>query len=210
VVADVTRADSLQRAVAAACDAFGGVDVLHANAGVPGAGTALDTTPAEWRRALDVNLTGVWLSIRAALPAMIERGGGSIVTTASAAALAGVPGIAAYSAAKGGVVALTRQVAIDYAPRRVRANAICPGTVRTPLVERTYLDRAGGDLAAAEAQLRRGGREYPLGRLGRPEEVAALVAFLASDDAAWITGAAYPVDGGVSGALVPRAPAEAR
>jgi 3-oxoacyl-[acyl-carrier protein] reductase len=201
---DVTDADSLGRAVRLAAERLGPVDILHANAGVPGEGTALDTPVELWQRVLAVNLTGVWLAIRAVLPAMLDRGRGAIVATASVAALAGVPGIAAYSAAKGGVVALTRQVAIDYAARGIRANAICPGTIPTPLVERAYLERSEGDRSKAEALLEERGRGHPLGRLGRPEDVAGLVAFLASDDAAWITGAVYVVDGGITAAMQPR------
>jgi NAD(P)-dependent dehydrogenase (short-subunit alcohol dehydrogenase family) len=204
VEVDVTDPASLARAVDLTRDAFGGIDVLHANAGVHGEGTAMETTVEHWDRVLAVNLTGVWLSIRAVLPAMVERGGGAIVTTASVAALAGVPGIAAYSAAKGGVVALTRQVAIDYADQGIRANAICPGTVPTPLVEEAYLERAAGDRERVEALLERRGKDHPLGRLGRPEDVAGLAVFLACDESAWITGAVYPVDGGITAAMASR------
>ena len=193
VSADVSSADDLAAMAAAAQETLGGIDVLYANAGVPGEGKATDVDPADWERTLAVDLTGVFLSARAVLPAMIERGGGCVLTQASAAGLAALPALAPYSAAKAGVIGLTRQLALDYAPHGVRVNAICPGTVVTPLVE-AAMERRGG----VEQGLERSRERIPLGRLGRPEEVAALAAFLASDEAAWITGAAIPIDGGLT------------
>lgn len=193
VVADVTDAASMEAAVAATVDTFGAVHVLYANAGVDGVGSVTETSEELWHRVMAVNATGVWLSMRAALPEL-ERAGGSIVVQASTAGLVGVPGLAAYSAAKGAVIALTRQAAVDYGPKGVRVNVICPGTVVTPLVERTMVERGrGDDLGAA---LRQAARHYPLGRLGEVEDVAACAVFLASDESAWMTGAVVPVDGG--------------
>jgi NAD(P)-dependent dehydrogenase (short-subunit alcohol dehydrogenase family) len=152
-----------------------------------------DTSVEDWLRVLDVNLTGVWRSMRAVLPEMVRAGSGSIITQASTAGLVGVPGIAAYSAAKGGVLALTRQAAVDYGPLGVRVNALCPGTVVTPLVHRTLGARGLDD---GEDGLARAARRYPARRLGQVEEIAAAALFLASDEAAWVTGAVLPVDGG--------------
>ncbi len=193
VAADVTAGAELEAAVGAAREAYGGIDVLYANAGIPAEGRTTDVDPPDWDRALAVNLTGVFLSARAALPAIVERGGGSVLIQASAAGLAALPALAPYSAAKAGAIGLTRQLALDYAPHGVRVNAICPGTVVTPLVEAAMERRGGVEQGLAHARER-----VPLGRLGRPEEVAALATFLASDDAAWITGAAIPIDGGLT------------
>jgi 2-keto-3-deoxy-L-fuconate dehydrogenase len=177
-------------------DAFGGADIVVANAGVNHVGDVLETTEDEWRRVLDVNLGGVWNTDRAFLPLLIAGGGGAIVNQASVTAAAAMRRVAAYSAAKGGVAALTKSIARDFADRNVRANAILPGTVRTPMVERTFAARepAGG----LEAALAESAARYPRGRLGRPEDIAAMAAFLASDDADWITGATYAVDGGLT------------
>src|SRR5262249_18990038 len=117
------------------------IDVLYANAGIEGGGSALDLERDHWERVIAINLTGVGLSIKAVLPAMLKSQSGSIITQSSTAGLVGVPGLAAYSAAKGGVIALTRQIAVDYGKQGIRANAICPGTVWTPLVERTLIER---------------------------------------------------------------------
>lgn len=189
-----------EHALAKVADELGRIDVLHANAGVAGEGRAHELDRVSWERVIGVSLTGTWLTIKAVLPAMRRAGGGSIVTTASVAAATGVPALAAYSAAKGGVVALTRQVAVDYAPEGIRANCVCPGTVDTALVRDAHRERAGGDPTAAEELLAARAATVPLGRLGTPGDVAALVAFLASEDAAWITGATYVADGGVTAA----------
>ncbi|GAA2890062.1 3-oxoacyl-ACP reductase [Pseudonocardia halophobica] len=183
VATDVTDEAQVAAMAAAAVDAFGRIHGLYANAGIDGAGRAHELTHARWSRVLDVNLTGTWLTIRAVLPAMLAAGGGSIVTQASTAALTGVPDLAAYSAAKGGVTALTRQIAVDYGREGIRANALCPGTVWTPLVERTYAGR-GGDatFGSMDAMRERAARGYPLGRLGTPAEIAAFALFLLSPE----------------------------
>lgn len=197
LAADVTEEASIEAAVAATLDRYGRVDVLYANAGVPSAGQVHETSLAEWRRVVDVNLTGVFLSARAVLGDMLARGSGSILLQASVGGITGVRGIAAYSASKGGVVALARQMAADYAERGVRVNAICPATVLTPLVEAVYRERAGS-AEAAQADLADRARDFPIGHLGAVEDVANLALFLASDEAKWITGAVYPVDGGAT------------
>jgi NAD(P)-dependent dehydrogenase (short-subunit alcohol dehydrogenase family) len=187
---DVSRADDAERMAGAAVEAFGRIDVLYANAGIAGSGTALTCSEEAWERVLAVNLTGVWRSARAVLPRMVEQGAGSIVNQASIAGLVGVAGIAPYAAAKAGVIGLTRQMAVDFAPHGVRVNVICPGTVPTPLVEQTSRERSGGSAGSPS--------RYPLGRLGTVDEVASLALYLASDEAAWTTGAVHVVDGGMT------------
>jgi NAD(P)-dependent dehydrogenase (short-subunit alcohol dehydrogenase family) len=170
--------------------------VLLANAGVSGAGSATEIDFDAWNRTLRTNLTGVWLSAKAVLPQMVAQGGGSIVTQASISALVGVEKLAAYSATKGGIVALTRQMAVDYAADQVRVNAICPGMVLTPLARSTVAKRGdlAGDPSAEDPLVAR----YPLGRLGTERDVANLALFLASEESGWITGSIHTVDGGLT------------
>jgi NAD(P)-dependent dehydrogenase (short-subunit alcohol dehydrogenase family) len=194
LVADVTDASALDAMAADVVTAFGGIDVLVANAGVYDEGSIHEITPAAWQRVIDVDLTGVMLSVRSVLEPMRERGGGAIVAQASVAGLAGVPRTPAYAAAKGGVIALVRQLAVDYASWGIRVNAICPGTIPTAMTADALAQRGAGA----------GARYVPLGRMGEPQDVAALAAFLAGDEAGWITGAVYTVDGGTTAALLPR------
>jgi NAD(P)-dependent dehydrogenase (short-subunit alcohol dehydrogenase family) len=199
IAVDVAAAADQERMAAAARERHGRIDVLYANAGIPGEGSAADVDPAAWERTLAVNLTGVFLSARAVLPAMVEAGGGCILNQASVAGLVALPALAPYSAAKGGVIALTRQMALDYAPSGVRVNAICPGTVPTPLVRSAYERRTEADPGrSAEAAMAASTARVPLGRLGSAADVAGVAAFLASDEGAWITGAVYTVDGGMT------------
>lgn len=182
-------ADALDRVVAG----HGRLDALHANAAIESVGSVVDTPAAEWRRTIDINLTGAFLSARAAMRHMVAQRGGSIVFTASTLAWLGAAETAAYSAAKGGVLSLVRVMAIEGAPAGVRVNAVLPGAIDTPMLRRE------ADLADdPAAQLRRFAGIHPLGRLGQPEEVAAAVCFLASPAASFITGCALPVDGGVT------------
>jgi NAD(P)-dependent dehydrogenase (short-subunit alcohol dehydrogenase family) len=191
-VADVADSASMEELAADVLTTDGRVDVVFANAGIEGVGTAADLTEDDWDRVLGVDLKGVWLSSKWFLPAMVEQGSGAVVNTASIGGLVGVPGIFPYAAAKGGVVALTRQMGLDYAPYGIRVNAVCPGTVVTPLVERNWVQK-GLDV---EERRTAGARDYPLGRLGEPDDIANAVLFLASDEASWITGQAIVVDGG--------------
>lgn len=195
VALDVTSGEEQRAAVAEVQQQLGPIAICVANAGIAGVGAADDVTEMTWSRVLDVNLTGVWRTAKAVLPTMLARATGSIITMASIGGIIGIPTLAPYAAAKGGVIALTRQMAIDYAPRGVRVNALAPGTVMTPLVRASAAARgADGAMEPCEnpAQF------YPLGRLGLPGDVAAAAAFLASDDAAWITGTVLAVDGGRS------------
>jgi NAD(P)-dependent dehydrogenase (short-subunit alcohol dehydrogenase family) len=197
VACDVGSQADTETMASAALREFGGIDVLLANAGVSGAGTAIEIELETWERTLRTNLTGVWLSARAVLPQMVAQGHGSIVNQASISALVGVEKLAAYSAAKGGIVALTRQMAVDYAADQVRVNAICPGMILTPLARSTVAKR--GDLSGgAEGDSDPLASRYPLGRLGTERDIAELALFLASDAAGWITGSVYTVDGGLT------------
>jgi NAD(P)-dependent dehydrogenase (short-subunit alcohol dehydrogenase family) len=194
---DVQNAGQLTDLVARAVAEFGRLDILYANAGVGGVGSAADTTEDEWHRVIGVNLTGVWLSCKAVLPHMIRTGSGAIINQASIGGLRGVPAVAAYAAAKAGVVGLTRQMALDYGPSGIRVNAIAPGTVPTRLVQDIWASGAGLVSAPSlDEQVAKAAQLYPLRRVGTPEDVANLALFLASDEASWVTGAVYVIDGG--------------
>ena len=184
---DVSRAVEVEKMVALALVTLGRVDVLFNGAGVLVAGTVLDTDEAEWRRVLDVNLTGTYLCCRAVIPRMIEQGGGAIVNTSSSTgAHDGNANAAAYVTSKGGVTLLTRCLAIDHAADHVRVNAVAPGPTDTPMLRKAM----SPEVREARA------RSYPAGRLGQPEEIASAVLYLASDDASFVTGAILAVDGG--------------
>jgi NAD(P)-dependent dehydrogenase (short-subunit alcohol dehydrogenase family) len=192
VEADVSRVTDVERLMSAAVERFGGLDVLVNNAGVVLARSALDTAEEEWDRVLAVNLKGAWLCARAAVPHMVQRGGGAIVNVVSNAGLVGFPNTAAYCASKGGLANLTRAMALDFAPLRVRVNAVCPGHTRTPMAERFVAAQADPE-AFLDDFVR---RQHPLGRMAEPAEIARAIRFLASDEASFVTGALLPVDGG--------------
>jgi NAD(P)-dependent dehydrogenase (short-subunit alcohol dehydrogenase family) len=189
VHADVSSELDIEGMVQFAMSSFGRLDVLFNNAGIEGeqAPTA-DATIDNWERVIAINLKSVFLGMKHAIPAMLRTGGGSIVNNASVAGLVGFPGIPAYCASKGGVVQLTRTTALEYAAQGIRVNCLCPGVIDTPMVQRFTHD----DPVLA-AQLT---ETEPVGRVGRPEEVAELALFLASDRSSFLTGAIIPVDGG--------------
>jgi len=196
VGADVSDEAQVAVVVDAAVRQFGALHVLFNNAGIfPGDdGGVLDTPPDTWDRVMRVNLKGVWLCCRAAVPAMLEAGGGSIVNVASFVALMGAATAqVAYTASKGGVLAFTRELAVEYARQGIRANALCPGPIETPLL---------AELLADPARRQRRLVHIPAGRLGRPEEIARAALFLASDESSFMTGAALVVDGGITAAYV--------
>jgi len=174
---------------------FGRVDVLYNNAGVNSSGSVLDATEDDWDRSFAVNAKGTFLCSQAAAPSMVAAGGGAIINQGSVAALVGIANFASYCAAKGAVVALTRSMSVDLAPRGVRVNVICPGTVYTPLMEPMLRARGGGDLTAGLALTV---AKYPIGRLGTPGEIAAVALFLASDDSSFLTGSIITADGGMT------------
>lgn len=190
---DVGSQSTLDAAVETAIEAFGCLTVAVFSAGIDVTGTVVDASEESWQRCLRTNLDGVFHGMKAVVPAMLVAGHGSIVSISSIQALRGFHAYAAYAAAKGGVVALTRQVAFDYGPRHVRANTICPSTVATPMTQ-AELDRSD-DPAALMA---RWTAPHPLGRIGLPSDVAQAALFLASAEADWLTGQVLVVDGGVT------------
>ena len=174
---------------------LGRVDVLYNNAGVNSSGSVLEATDDDWDRSFAVNAKGTFLCTQAAAPSMVAAGSGSVINQGSVAALVGIANFASYCASKGAVVALTRSMSVDLAPRGVRVNVICPGTVYTPLMEPMLRARGGGDMAAGLAMTT---AKYPIGRLGTPEEIATVALFLASDDSSFLTGSVITADGGMT------------
>jgi NAD(P)-dependent dehydrogenase (short-subunit alcohol dehydrogenase family) len=187
---DVADDDSVRALVALAVEEWGGLDVLVNNAGIGVAATVDETDPADWDRIMAVSLTGVFHGMRHAVPVMREAGSGAIVNISSVAAIVGVAGRAAYCAAKGGVLALTRAAAVDHVGDGLRINCIAPGTVDTPWIDRI----TGGDADTRRAMQER----QPHGRFVAPEEIAAMAAYLASDEAGSAVGAVMVVDGGMT------------
>jgi NAD(P)-dependent dehydrogenase (short-subunit alcohol dehydrogenase family) len=187
VPTDVSKPDQVQAMVERVLHEYDGIDILFNNAGILFMGTVLETDLKNWTRVMDINLTGTFLCSRAVLPHMIERGGGSIINmTSSTGAHDAAPNIAAYVASKGGVALLTKCMAIDHAKDKVRVNAIAPGPTDTDML-RDNLTRE---------QLEAFQNTFPMKRLGKPEELAHAVLFLASDEASFVTGAIIAVDGG--------------
>lgn len=192
---DVTSAASAEEAVRACVEAFGGLHVLVNNAGIGYVGDLLETDEGEYDKLMAVNVKGVFLCSRAAVAHMVEHGGGSVVNIASVAGQVAVSRRFAYGASKGAVIAMTKSMAIDLVERKVRVNCICPGTIYTPFVE-GYLDRFHKD--NKEETLAGLNARQPLGRLGRPEEVAHAALYLASNEAEFATGSALVIDGGLT------------
>src|SRR5215475_411176 len=186
--ADVSNSEDARAMADEAVRRFGGLDIEYNNAGIEGEGGFLAQLSEEaFDRVISINLRGVWLGMKYALPHMIKRGGGSIINTASIAGLVGVRGAAAYCAAKAGVIALTRVGALEYGRYNIRVNCICPGAIDTPMVAR--ISGEGGVNPNANPRI------SVLGRIGKPEEIAKTALFLASDDSAFATGAPFVIDG---------------
>jgi len=188
---DVRRLEQVEAVTEAAVKHFGRLDIVFNNAGIGAYGATPDLDPELWRAVLEVDLFSIFYGCRAAIPHLRAGGGGAIVNTASISGLGGDYGLGAYNAAKGGVVNYTRTLAIDHARDKIRVNAVCPGPIDTPLA---------GPLLANPKIVDSYNQVIPMGRVGRAEEVAAAVAFLASDDAAYITGTMLVVDGGLTAA----------
>ena len=192
---DVRRADHMRAAIAEATTAFGGVDILVSCAGIQRYGTVVDTPEEVWDDVIDVNLKGLFLAAKYAVPEMRRRGGGAIVAISSVQAYASQTSVAAYTASKGGLNALVRAMALDHAPDNITVNVVCPASVDTPMLRRSAdLFKGTGTL---EDTLAAWGRSHPVGRVGQPSEIAEAVAFLAGDKARFITGADLKVDGGL-------------
>lgn len=187
VPADVSKEEDVKRFTEEAVRAFGKLDIIFNNAGTYLPGNAEEQTLADWDKIINVNLKGVFLGCKYAIPHLKKNGGGAIINTASAAALIGFPEAIAYAASKGGVMALTKAVALDYAKSNIRANCICPGTSETALTK---------DVLENEGLRRMFLAPIPLGRFGQPLDVANAALFFASDLSSYITGAVLPVDGG--------------
>jgi NAD(P)-dependent dehydrogenase (short-subunit alcohol dehydrogenase family) len=197
VATDVTDPDAVNRLFAAAHETYGSVDIAFNNAGIspPDDDSILDTGLDAWRRVQEVNLTSVYLCCKAAIPYMRAQGKGSIINTASFVAVMGAAtSQISYSASKGGVLSMSRELGVQFAREGIRVNALCPGPVNTPLLQELFAK----DAERAQRRL----VHVPMGRFAEPEEIAAAVAFLASDDSSFITAATFLVDGGISGAYV--------
>jgi NAD(P)-dependent dehydrogenase (short-subunit alcohol dehydrogenase family) len=190
---DVTDPSQVAAVIGQIAQDLGGIDVLHSHAGRLRAGTILETDLEEWNRTLSVNVTSMYLVSRAVVPLMITKGRGSIVTTGSISGMFGEPALSVYTASKAAVVNLTRSMAIDFAKSGIRVNCVCPGWVDTGFNDPQFVHDAmtASDIEELIA------RTVPMGRQGLPEEMAAAVAFLASDDASYITGQTLLVDGGL-------------
>jgi NAD(P)-dependent dehydrogenase (short-subunit alcohol dehydrogenase family) len=194
--ADVTRQPDTESLATGVLEAWGRIDVLFNNAGIAGVGTVEETSLEQWERVMAVNARGVFLVARAVLPAMVAARSGSIINMSSTIAEIGLARRASYAASKGAVLALTRQMQADYAPHGIRVNALLPGTIHTPFVDRYLADSYEDPHAGLEILRRR----QLTGDLGRPEDVAAAALFLASDEARFVLGSGLFVDGGVRGA----------
>jgi NAD(P)-dependent dehydrogenase (short-subunit alcohol dehydrogenase family) len=194
---DVSDEDSVRSLMAAAAERFGGIDVLYNNAGISPDDDAsvLDTTVEAWQRVQDVNTKGVFLCCKHGIPHLLERGGGSVINVASFVAILGsATSQISYTASKGAVLALSRELGVQFARRGVRVNALCPGPVETPLL----LNIFGSDPAA----FARRQAHWPSGRLGKPREIVSAALFLASNESSFVNAAAFVVDGGITGAYV--------
>ena len=193
---DISKEADAQRMVRDTVERWGRLDILFNNAGVEFGMPVTQVSEEAWDNLIDVNLKGVFLGCKHAIPEMLKSGGGSIISTASGAGLQGVPWLSTYCASKGGVVLFTKSLAVEWARQGIRVNAVCPGVIRTPMADRAI---QAGELMFGRSQedaYERLGRAHPIGRVGEADEVARAVLFLASDEASFITGVALPVDGG--------------
>jgi NAD(P)-dependent dehydrogenase (short-subunit alcohol dehydrogenase family) len=192
--ADVGVTADIQHLVEATVARYGKLDVLVNNAGVAISGSVTEITEEDWNRLINIHLNGTWRGMRFAIPHMIKNGGGAIINVSSVQALIGFNGWAGYAAAKGGIMALTQQASIDYGPQNIRVNAIAPGAIMTPMNEKRLREETNHP----EELLAAWNNQHALGRMGKPEEVADLIVFLASDESTFITGSVVKIDGGMT------------
>lgn len=190
---DVTDSAGVLAAFESIAASHGSLDVLINNAGVGLVGNVEETEEADFDRLMTVNVKGVYNGCKAAVPIMLQQGGGNVINMGSVAGLVAVARRFAYCATKGAVIAMTRQLAMDYVDKRIRANVICPGTVETPFVEGYLQKFHAGEIEETRAQLH---ARQPIGRMGRPDEIARMAVYLASDEAAFVTGSIFTIDGG--------------
>jgi NAD(P)-dependent dehydrogenase (short-subunit alcohol dehydrogenase family) len=191
IAADVSKPEDVERVLEKTVNAFGQVNVLVNNAGILHVGSAEQISEQQWDETFNINVRGLWLLSRAVLPRMRQAGGGSIINVASVLGINGARNRAAYSASKGAVVLLTKCMAIDHGQENIRVNAICPAFVETELTA-AYLQQVPDPDAVRRQRI----AVHPIGRLGQPHDLAGLTVYLASDESSWVTGAAFPVDGG--------------
>jgi NAD(P)-dependent dehydrogenase (short-subunit alcohol dehydrogenase family) len=199
VATDIASAVEVERLVAFAVGQYGGVDVLVNSAGIQRYGTVVETDEATWDEVFDVNVKGIYLASHFAIPEMRKRGGGAIVNISSVQAFASQKNVAAYTATKGAINALTRAMALDHAAEKIRVVAVCPASIDTPML-RWAADVWRGD-QSNDAMVDAWGQMHPIGRVGTAEEVAELIAFLAGPNAGFITGGEFKIDGGMLSAL---------
>ncbi|MGZ5212520.1 MAG: SDR family NAD(P)-dependent oxidoreductase [Actinomycetota bacterium] len=196
VPGDISDPAHAAEAVDTAVRTFGGLDIVVANAGIGLGGSAAEVTDEQWTTTIDINLTGQLFLIRAALPRLIARGGGSIVVVSSVSAIVSENDSAAYEASKAGLLGLMRSVAVDYGRLGIRANAVLPGWIRTPMADRSIDELAARDGLTREEAYAAATADAPLRRAGEPEEIAACCVFLAGDESSFVTGASLVADGG--------------
>jgi len=190
IEADVSQTNEVRKMIAEALRIYGRIDVLFNNAGIEVVKKLAETTEEEWDRVINVNLKSVFLTCKHVIPHMIEKGGGTIINNASVAGLVGSFSTV-YSASKGGIVALTKSLAVDLAPLHIRVNCICPGAIETPMLQRVFEKQGDPSIVRIEKL-----KSYPMGRIGKPEELAQAALFLASDESSFMTGTCVIVDGG--------------